>query len=214
MLQDALVHPLKSGGPGNSVWDGATVRLFGARNEVVAFQLIVEAKHEGAQGVDVVVSDLTAGPDATIRGSRPLPQPNDYAGVGVELFTEHHLDVTQYSYYDPGCGGFYTTAAANPRITGWMPDALIPCSAAIGKGGAPFNIAADKNQGVWVDIYLPKQAPLGPYAGTLTITANSVTVAQLPIQLQVLDLTLPDETHYRSMLFYSRENIAVRHNTG
>jgi uncharacterized membrane protein len=87
-------------------------------------------------------------------------------------------------------------------------------SAAVGKGRAPFNIAADKNQGVWVDIYIPKQAPLGPYAGTLTVTANSVTVAQLPIQLQVMDSTPPDTTHYKSMVFYSRENIAVRHNTG
>jgi len=214
VFQDDLGHPLKSGGVGNSVWNGATVSLFGARNEIVAFQVILEANAEGAQNLDVVVSDLVGSKGGVIAGSHPLPAPNDYTGVGVELFTEHYLDVTQYSYYDPGCGGFYTTAAANPQITGWIPDALIPFSAAAGMGGAPFDIAASRNQGVWVDIYLPKFAPLGLYTGTLTVTVNSVIAAQLPIQLQVLDFTLPDETHYRSMLFYSRENIAARHNTG
>jgi len=214
VFQDDLDHPLKSGGAGNSVWDGATVSLFGARNEIVAFQVILEANSEGAQTVDVTVSDLVGDKGGVITGSHPLPAPNDYIGVGVELFTEHYLNVTQYSYYDPGCGGFYTTAAANPQITGWIPDALIPLSAAPGMGGAPFNIAANMNQGVWVDIYIPKLAPLGLYTGMLTVTVNSVIAAQLPIQLQVLDFTLPDETHYRSMLFYSRENIAARHATG
>ncbi|MFB3882310.1 MAG: glycoside hydrolase domain-containing protein, partial [Armatimonadota bacterium] len=214
VFQDDLDHPLKFGGAGNSVWNGATVSLFGARNEVVAFQVILQANSEGAQAVNVTVSDLVGSNGGVIAGSHPLPDPNDYIGVGVELFTEHYLNVAQYSYYDPGCGGFYTTAAANPQITGLIPDALIPFSAAAGMGGAPLNIAANRNQGVWVDIYVPRLAPLGLYSGTLTVTANSATVAVLPIQLQVLDFTLPDETHYRSMLFYSRENIAARHDTG
>jgi hypothetical protein len=214
VFQDDLDHALKSGGAGNSVWNGATISLFGARNEIVAFQVILEANSEGAPNVNVTVSDLVGSEGGTIAGSHPLPDPNDYLGVGVELFTEHYLDVTQYSYYDPSCGGFYTTAAANPHITGWIPDALIPFSAAIGQGGAPFDVAADKNQGVWVDIYIPKLAPSGLYTGTLTVTVNSATAAQLPIQLEVLDLTLPDRNHYKSMVFYSRENIAARHNTG
>ena len=33
----------------------------------------------------------------------------------------------------------------------------------------------------------------------------------LPLQLEVLDLTLPEETHYGSMVFYNSENIASRH---
>ena len=214
VFQDDLAHPLKSGGAGNSVWNGTTVSLFGARNEIIAFQVILEANSEGAPTVNVVVSDLVGSEGGTIAGSHPLPLPNDYVGVGVELFTEHYLNVAQYSYYDPGCGGFYTTAAANPQITGWIPDALIPFSAATGQGGAPFDVAADSNQGVWVDIHIPKLAPPDLYTGTLTVTVNSVTAAQLPIKLEVLDLTLPDQNHYKSMVFYSRENIAARHDTG
>jgi hypothetical protein len=40
----------------NRVWDGETIRLFGARNEVVAFQLILEAEGSGASSVDVAGS--------------------------------------------------------------------------------------------------------------------------------------------------------------
>ena len=214
VFRDDLNHPLKAGGTGNPVWDGATVTLFAARNEAVAFQLILEANSEGVGSVDVVVSDLTGSNGGTIRGSHPLPAPNDYLGVGVELFTEHYLNVTQYSYNDPVCGGFYTTAEANPHITGWIPDALIPFAAAAGKGGAPFDIAPDTNQGVWVDIYVPKGVPAGSYTGTVTITVSAAPAAEIPLELEVMDFTLPEENHYKSMVFYSRENIAARHNTG
>ncbi len=36
---------------GNSAWDGQKVRLFGARNEILAFQLVVEA---GSRGIDAL----------------------------------------------------------------------------------------------------------------------------------------------------------------
>ena len=211
VFQDDLDHPLKSGGGDNTVWDGMEVSLFAARNEIVAFQLILEANPEGGQQVNVVVSDLTNGGNV-IPGSHPLPAPNDYVGVGVELFTEHYLHVTEPSYNDPGWGGFYTTYEANPMITGWIPDGLIPFSAAAGMGGAPFDIGASLNQGVWCDIYVDKSLPPGIYTGTITVTHDGATVAEIPLDLEVLDLTLPDENHYRSMVFYSDYSIRPRHN--
>jgi hypothetical protein len=78
VFQDDLDHPLKWGGAGNSVWDGSKVRLFAAANEIVAFQLILEADVAGASSVNVTVSDLTNGA-TVIRGSHPLLPPNDYA---------------------------------------------------------------------------------------------------------------------------------------
>jgi hypothetical protein len=211
VFRDDLDHPLKSGGAGNSVWDGATVGLFAARNEIVAFQLILEADAGGAQDVNVVVSDVTDGA-ATIRGSHPLPEPNSYLGLGVELFTEHYLHLTEPSYNDPIWGGFYTTWEANPKITGWIPDALVPFSAAAGKGGAPFDIPAGTNQGVWVDIYVADGLPAGIYTGTIQVTLGGAPAAEIPLELEVLELALPDENHYRSMLFYSDYSIRPRHN--
>jgi len=210
ILRDDLNSPLKAG-KGSSVWDGVTVQLFAARNETVAFQLILEAGDEGARQVSVTVSDLANG-GARIRGSHPLPGPNDYRDVGVELFTEHYLHVQTPSYNDPKGGGFNWTAAANPKLTGWIPDALIPFSAAAGKGGAPFDIEPDRNQGVWVDIYVPRDAiPAGTYKGVVEVTIGQHQAASIPLLLEVLDLTLPDENHYHSMVFYSDMNIARRH---
>jgi hypothetical protein len=205
-----LESTLKSG-EGNSVWDGEKVRLFAARNEIVAFQLILEADDEGAAEVNVTVSDLTKG-SASIRGSHPLPRPNTYLGVGVELFTEHYLHVGHPSYTDREAGWFNSTSASNPKLTGWMPDALIPFSARPGRGGAPFDISPNTNQGVWGDIYVPKEnAPPGLYTGTIHVSAGDTAVVAIPLELQVLDFALPEENHYRSMVFYSSENIAARH---
>ena len=77
IFRDDLDNPLEPGGGDNTVWDGSTVRLFAARNEIVAFQLILEADPAGVNAVNVSVSDLTNG-DASIPGSHPLPAPNDY----------------------------------------------------------------------------------------------------------------------------------------
>jgi hypothetical protein len=34
----------------NTAWDGHKIKIFGARNEIIAFQLIVEADKEGIDG--------------------------------------------------------------------------------------------------------------------------------------------------------------------
>src|SRR4051812_42536603 len=43
----------------NSVWDGTKVSLFGGRNEVVAFNVILEAGARGASNVSVSFDTLT-----------------------------------------------------------------------------------------------------------------------------------------------------------
>jgi PKD repeat protein len=211
IFRDNLSSPLKTG---NSVWNGSSVSLSGACNEIVAFQLILQADGSGVNNVDVNVSNLTNGGN-TIRGSHPLLAPNNYVGMGVELFTEHYLNVSVLSG-DIDNGYFNWTASAAPvksgMTTGWMPDALVPFSAVSGKGGAPFNIAANQNQGVWVDIYIDKGLPAGAYTGSITVKVNGVTDRTIPISLQVLNFTLPDALHYKTMIYYSDYCIGPRHN--
>ena len=59
--QDALNHPASAR---NSAWDGHVVHIFGARNEIVAFQVIVETD---AKGVDAAVRPA----DRALLSSRP-----------------------------------------------------------------------------------------------------------------------------------------------
>src|SRR6187200_1791580 len=43
----------------NAVWDGRTIRLVAARNEVLAFQVIVEAGASGLEGLAASLERLT-----------------------------------------------------------------------------------------------------------------------------------------------------------
>src|SRR4030095_4759271 len=43
---------------GNSTWDGQKIRIFGARNEIIAFQLIVEADQDGINRLTVALPEL------------------------------------------------------------------------------------------------------------------------------------------------------------
>src|ERR1044072_732206 len=45
----------------NSAWDGRKVKIFGARNEVIAFQIIVEADQGGIKKLDVKLPQLQNG---------------------------------------------------------------------------------------------------------------------------------------------------------
>src|ERR1700722_8464085 len=43
----------------NSLWDGSTISLFGAMNEVVNFNMVLEAPTSSAANVSVTVSNLS-----------------------------------------------------------------------------------------------------------------------------------------------------------
>ena len=48
--RDDLAHPARTG---NTAWRDGIVRLFGGRNEIVAFQVVVESDDAGIHGLDV-----------------------------------------------------------------------------------------------------------------------------------------------------------------
>jgi hypothetical protein len=191
----------------NAVWKDSTVNIFGGRNEIVAFQLIIESEKDGAAKVNVSVSDLTNGA-TIIPGSASGPaDPFDYRDRYVELFTEHYLNITSRT---PPLWFYSSSATPSAYYTGWVPDCLIPFSASTGKGGAPFSIEGNKNQGVWVDILIPKNASPGNYTGTATITNSNSVFKKIPILLKVYDFILPDSTHIKNMFALSTWDLAKR----
>jgi hypothetical protein len=206
--QEDIINPLASD-VNNSVWKNNTVNIFGGRNEIVAFQLILQADAQGAKNINVAISDLSNG-NSTIPGSAAGPaDPFDFRGRNTELFTEHYLHMVKRS---PPLWFFSDSAAPPAYYTGWVPDCLIPFSATPGKGGAPFSIEANKNQAVWVDILIPRNASAGNYAGKATITSEGKVCMTIPIELRVYDFSLPDSTHIKTMFGYSAGSIASRHN--
>lgn len=170
----------------NAVWDDSrrTVRLYAARNEFVAFQVVIEA----------------AGPVRNIRAEfaslheTSRPRAARISGRNVALFKAWYVHVTQ-----PSTG--YDRVSLGPA---WYPDALIPVPS-----GEPlrFDLPDERNgigasqgaQSVWVDICVPRdrdEAPPGKYRGDLTVTWPGGRQV-IAVELTVWDFALPDEVHCR-----------------
>ena len=203
--KEDITNPLATD-KNNAVWKKNSISIFGGKNEIVAFQLMIQADVSGAKDVNVVISDLKNG-SSIIPGSATGPaDPFDYRGRNVELFTEHYLNITKRS---PPAWFFQASAAPSAYYMGWVPDCLIPFSAPPGKGGAPFSIEGNNNQGVWVDILIPKNAAAGTYKGQTTVTISDKVFATIPISLKVYDFTIPDSSHIYNMFGFS--SVARRH---
>ncbi len=195
----------------NSVWDGKRISLFGARNEIVAFQIILRSGPGGAHEVDVALEDLVdraSGKRLVAVPERSGSDPTDTRGGQIERFTQHYLHIEKPS--PPGW--FYHPEARPKEVTGWVPDALVPFRATVGRGGGPFAIGPNRNQGVWFDIYIPAaQTPPGTYEGNVRIREGGKTVREIPVALRVFDFALPDENHFRAMIFFDEAAVPRRH---
>lgn len=166
----------------NWVWDSADkiIKLHSAKNEVVAFQLIIEVGNKKLKDVSIKISDLIGKKDVILNSN-------------IELFREWYVHIIQP-------GNFIGRLSP-----GWYPDPLIPFDAP--GYGAPFNIPSthfidtnkkrprQKNQAVWVDVYVPKNVSSGKYKGTMTITATNNEDISLNLELNVYNFTLPDKQH-------------------
>ena len=193
----------------NSAWDGKRISLFGGRNEVVAFQVILQAGEGGAQEVDVVLDGLAHRPSGRRLLFRPEgADPTDTRGRQIERFTQHYLHIEKPS--PPGW--FYHPQARPQNMTGSIPDALVPFNATKGRGGGPFDIGANQNQGVWFDIYIPRgDTPAGTYQGALRVRQGGKTAKEIPVALRVFDFTLPDEHHFHAMICFEEPAVGRRH---
>jgi hypothetical protein len=210
----------------NSVWDGTTIFLFGACNEVVAFNLVLEAPTADATNVNVTLTELT-GPDGATITTRPVSGDDvfNYVGRNIELFYVRYLEIkglsTDLFYddyderhipercrrpYDEETGEGTGTWEDRPCHNKFYPDIAVPLELY-----SPFTITAGTNQSIWGDIYIPKTAPTGIYTGTVAITEGGTLTWQIPIRLRVRNFTLPDLPNARTMLVFSSENINDRY---
>jgi hypothetical protein len=167
----------------NSVWNASsqTVSLKAARNEFVAFQVIVEAQ-QPVTGVNLRFPGVSGPGGAKIAGK--------YAAA----FKEWYVHVRQ-----PTTG--YQRSSLGPA---WYPDALMPQRTTELFSSVPFsipdlynNIPGQKNQALWIDLFIPEDraaAPPGRYTGELEVTWKGGQGA-IKIALDVWDFALPQENH-------------------
>jgi hypothetical protein len=200
--RDAANHPASLR---NAVWDGSVVRLFGARNEVVAFQVIVEADTSGVRELSVRLPELVSATDRIVY-QRPGPDPTNTVGRPIQIFAANYMQLTTSSHaswvYDRD------SPAAPPDPTGWKPVQLVPENAR--RGGLPMPIRPNQNQAIWIELYIDRTRAPGLYKGNIAVQTDHVR-RQIPIELEVLGFTLPDENSMHAMLFYSSEQPDLYH---
>ncbi len=200
--RDDLSH-WASNSADNPVWNGSQIRLLGARNEIVAFQVILESGASGATAVDVRIDSLT-GPGYVISNRTADADPFNFVGRHIELFLEHYVNITFRSHSGSVSTWYGARPVPDEEHMGWVPDGLVPFEATPGTAewvsGAPFAIGPRRNQGVWVDVYIPRDAPAGMYQGSAVVLESGTVTSRIPITLQVYGFTLSDSTHFRNFV--------------
>lgn len=165
--------------------EGETITLHGAGNEVIAFQVVLQA-YRDEDDLSVRVGELS-GPGAPLEPRRH-----------IRLFRAHYIKPQDASYSWGGTHG--RAGVLRWRNLHW-PDALIPFhdpySTESLRVGYPFAIDPrdHRNQAVWVDVWIPRGTAPGEYTGRLEVLQATRVIRAYDVRLAVHPFDLPDEAH-------------------
>lgn len=169
----------------NNIEQLKDIQLFAARGEYEPFQIVVQSPAGNLADVRVDVSDLTSSDGSVIDRQN------------ISLFREHYIQLDRPSFQ---------WWPANPtRGRGLYADGLIPfVNPETGEDiqGAeldaiPFNLPAQSNQPIWVDVFVPRSATPGEYQASYTVESDRGS-AEGKIKLTVWDFELPVQPSFDS----------------
>ena len=161
---------------------GEPVRLEAARNEWVSRQFVV-----------------TPHPDHRI--DRAVLSLSSLEGPGGARIAPEHVRIEWLRYsldFKKAAKPFDSLDFKKDKTSGRMyPDPLAPTNIA--------DIFIDRriNHGFWVSIKVPPDTPAGVYRSTATVQVNETLTLTRPIELEVFDFDLPQQTHTRMGLFHA-----------
>ena len=85
-------------------------------------------------------------------------------------------------------------------------DALIPLYAA--KAHGELNIQQDRNAGLWITIYVPKETTAGVYKGTFCLSVDGESI-DIPVTVKVNDYTLTDEVNAKTLFSWRYDRVGA-----
>ena len=177
--------------PGNLT----SIELYAARGEYESFQIAINSDQDNQTQINLTVSDLYGSDGRMI------------SKTNITLYQEHYTYVNQ-----PSPTKFGSTNSSLGK--GWYPDGLIPLvnSNTTQKitdkylENIDLNLKSDTNQTIWVDIFIPRDAPADLYQGKFTVATNRGQV-EGEILLKVWDFELPLQPSLNSaFLLWENQN--------
>lgn len=206
----------KTGTVINRAWNGNTIQLTGAKNEVLSFDLVLEAATAAASNVTVKFDTLTGDSGFAIASKQVTGDGVfDWTGRNIELFYARYVQIKGLSFF-----GYYKGDERQvpvrfqagdhiwndrPDHDKQYPDALVPLELV-----PSFSIAAGTNQSIWGDVYIPKSAPPGVYSGSILVSESGVVTRTIPVKLTVQPFTLPDVASAKAFVNVDQSDIMKR----
>lgn len=146
-----------------------SVTISAARNEYEPFQIVIRAEGHPLRGVDVDLTDF-------------------HSGSGNRISCKTNCTVYREVYYNA-----VRRSGPYGEVGEW-PDALIPkVDRYFGeqRNAFPINIAENRNQPIWIDVYVPAEATPGLYTAYVSVRARGQQTIRIPVYLTVWGFTLP-----------------------
>ena len=154
----------------SSLHNQKTLEIKAFRNEFEAAQIIITPE-ENVENYTITLSDLkNANGDVLSKDS-------------FNVYHEKYIEVTNVKDGTALTGG------------GFYPDALVPYENIV--KCKENNIAANENQGIWIELNASKEQPAGLYTGKFKVQAGGKTY-DVPVEITVYDYTLSDIAYAKS----------------
>lgn len=168
--KSAAVNVQKDVVYGEEFKGGMEYGVSGGRGEYEAAQLILTA------GSDQAISSYTLETADLKNGENVIGK--EY----IDVYNEKYIEVV-------------STPAQYSTGLGWYADALLPFDTAVSYG--ENKVAAGENQGIYIEVFIPRDAAAGVYTGKFTLTVDGEKY-DVPASVTVYDFEVSRESHLQT----------------
>jgi hypothetical protein len=140
---------------------------------------------------EVEATQLVVRPTVLLRDF--IAQPKDLAGPSGAIIPAENIELLRVRYVQ------VTQPTDKSTVSGPWPDPLPSFN-------DPIVLEPGKNQPLWVRVKVPRKAPAGIYTASIHLAAQNYS-ADVPLQVQVYDFSLPDRMTCTTAFGFSPHNV-------